>query len=467
MCFVAMPFGKKSPAGKKGPIIDFDLIYKHVDQAVSASGFECVRADFESAGGFIHRPMYERLLVAEYVIADLTLANPNVAYEVGVRHGSRAKTTLLICASEFVDQLPFDLKPLRVFTYSLDDDGSLSDLDAEKLRQVLERLLKEAVAGELPVDNPILQVTAVETSGRMQHEKTDVFLKRIRYASELGERIVDVIDLEDSREAIEKLQAIEQEVLGTTEVVAQLHTALIALYLGYREKKAYSQMAVLYDRLPRELQQTPVAIEQLALALNRLAEESAEAGDMAKARQFRREANRRLEELDKNKWTSETYGIAGRILKGQEGAEEMAGNHKAADGALKRAIETYENGFRLDPRDYYPGVNAVTLRLRRGTPEDLEALATLVPVVRFSVNRAPAPEHEIERYWQEATKLELACAERDWEGAQELLSGLLAISAEDWMRETTVNNLKIQKKAFSHDGTAIKTLDEIINPLIP
>jgi len=145
MCFAAMPFGKKSPLGKEEPLIDFDSIYKHVEQAVSDSGFECVRADFEAAGGFIHRPMYERLLVAEYVIADLTLANPNVAYEVGVRHGSRAKATLLICAHEFVDQLPFDLRQLRVFTYSLDKDGSLSDPEAEKLKQVLGQLLKQAV----------------------------------------------------------------------------------------------------------------------------------------------------------------------------------------------------------------------------------------------------------------------------------------------------------------------------------
>jgi len=467
MCFVAMPFGKKSPPGKKKPVIEFDSIYKHVEQAVSDSGFECVRADFEAMGGFIHRPMYERLLVAEYVIADLTLANPNVAYEVGVRHGSRAKATLLICASEFVDQLPFDLKPLRVFTYSLNQDGSLSDSEAEKLKQVLGKLLKQAVDGELPADNPILQVTAVETSGRMQHEKTDIFIKRIRYASELGERIGNAIGLEDSSEAILELQEIEQEVLEGIQVVTQLHTVLISLFLGYREKKAYSQMAALYEKLPRELQRTPVTIEQLALALNRLAEARAKANDMSEAKQLRGEAMRRLKELEKNKWTSDTYGIAGRIYKGQAEAETKAGNIKAADGALVRAIETYEEGFRFDPRDYYPGVNAVTLRLRRNTLEDLRILATLVPVVRFSVNRAPAPEQDMERYWQEATKLELATAERDWDGAQKLLSGILAIDAKEWMRETTIANLKIQKQAFFADGTTTTTLDEIINELTP
>lgn len=467
MCFVAMPFGKKSPVGKQKPLIDFDLIYEQVRQAVSDTGFDCVRADFEAAGGFIHRPMYERLLVAEYVIADLTLANPNVAYEVGVRHGSRSKATILICAQEFVGQLPFDLKPLRVFSYSLNQDGNLSDLEAEKLKQVLSQLLKQAVRGELPPDNPILQVTEVETAGRIQHEKTDVFLKRMRYASGLGERIDAAMGLADRAEAIELLQAIEQEVLRATQVVVQLHSALISLYLSYREKKAYSHMVALYDKLPRELQRTPVAIEQLALALNRLAEASADTGDMAKARQLRREALHRLGELEENKWTSETYGIAGRIYKGQAEAEQHAGNSKAAAGALERAIETYQNGFRFDPRDYYPGVNAVSLKLRRGTTKDLEELATLVPVVRFSVDRAPAPQQEMEHYWQQATKLELACAVRDWGGARKLLPGLLAIGAEDWMRETTIKNLRIQQQAFAKDRTAGTVLGEIIGDLKP
>jgi len=250
MCFVAMPFGKKSPAGTKEPLIDFDAIYHSVKQTVTDAGLECVRADFEASGGFIHRSMFERLLVAEYVIADLTLANPNVAYEVGVRHGSRAKATLLICAHEFIGQLPFDLRPLRVFNYCLDEQGNLSKAEAEKLQSTLARLLKQAVEGELPPDNPILQVTDLEISGRIQHEKTDVFLDRIRYASSLGARLADAIDLPDRMQAVAALQEIEDEVFCGTQVVAQLHTALISLSLGYREKKAYSHMVELYDRLP-------------------------------------------------------------------------------------------------------------------------------------------------------------------------------------------------------------------------
>jgi tetratricopeptide (TPR) repeat protein len=465
MCFVAMPFGKKPPPGKRKPLIDFDRIYQFIESAVIEEQLECVRADFEAIGGFIHRPMYERLLVAEYVIADLTLANPNVTYEVGVRHGSYAKATVLVCAGDFVNKLPFDLKPLRVLTYSIDKDGTPKDDEGEKFRSSLRKILNQAVRGELPPDNPILQVTASEPSGRVQHEKTDVFLQRMRYASEIGERVYEALNQQSPEEAIRILRSLEKEVLSGPQVVSQLHTALIAIYIGYREKKAYSQMAELYEKLPTELQQTPVAIEQLALALNRLAEQYAAQNDLNKAETFRRRALRYLDEFGKEKWSSETYGIAGRIYKGQAEAERKAGNELAADSALKRAIETYENGFRHDPRDYYPGVNAVTLRLNRGSTEDFEALKILVPAVRFSVDRAPSPEREEERYWQEATKLELACADRDWVKARDIVTDVLAIKVEKWMHETTIDNLNIQKQTFADDATATAALDEIIRAL--
>ncbi|HEY6968359.1 MAG TPA: DUF4071 domain-containing protein, partial [Candidatus Angelobacter sp.] len=124
MCFIAMPFGKRAAEGSM--MIDFDQVHQYIRRGTEAAGLEAIRADFELAGGFIHKPMLERLLVAEYVVADLTLANPNVMYEVGLRHGSSARATLLLCAEPFVNKLPFDFKPLRTVPYALGPDGSLS-----------------------------------------------------------------------------------------------------------------------------------------------------------------------------------------------------------------------------------------------------------------------------------------------------------------------------------------------------
>lgn len=147
MCFIAMPFGCRTADGMT---IDFDRTWKHIGRGAEEAGLEPIRADVEPGGGFIHKAMLERLLVAEYVVADVTMANPNVMYEVGVRHGASARATLLLCAAPFVGKIPFDFKPLRMVSYQLGADGSLSDEAGEELARVVREQLRLARSGQLP-----------------------------------------------------------------------------------------------------------------------------------------------------------------------------------------------------------------------------------------------------------------------------------------------------------------------------
>ena len=81
-----MPFGRKRDAG--GRVTNFDSIYqKIIAPAVAQAGLEPVRADEEKIGGTIHKPMFERLMLCHYAVADITGANPNVFYELGIRLG--------------------------------------------------------------------------------------------------------------------------------------------------------------------------------------------------------------------------------------------------------------------------------------------------------------------------------------------------------------------------------------------
>jgi tetratricopeptide (TPR) repeat protein len=465
-----MPFGQKAPPGKKQPVIDFDRLYESLRSILQDNALEPVRADYEDSGGFVHRPMYERLLVAEYVVADLTFNNPNVAYELGVRHGASRGATLLLCAEGHVPQLPFDLKPLRVIPYALDARGRLSPASVRKLRQTLTERFQQLRRGELPVDNPLLQVTRLGPGRPASHEKTDVFLQRMRYVDATTQRIASAIALSDTKQAVKQLDALRDEVLAASDV-PQLHTALLALFLGYRENKAYTSMVELHPRLPTELQRTAVVREQLALALNRLAEAADKAKDEGKARDFRTRALEVLEQIPPEERTSETSGISGRIHKGLYDAHLAAGRKGEARAALGRAISAYEEGFRMDPRDFYPGVNAVTLRLVRGQREDAAQLEHLVPVVRFSVERAPPPteSRSLERYWQEATKLELACVARDWPAARRHLDVLLGLKAEPWMKpwmyETTAGNLRKQLDARGKEPQAKRQLGALLRQL--
>jgi tetratricopeptide (TPR) repeat protein len=453
MCFIAMPFGTR-PA-KRGVTINFDRVHQHIHRGAEAAGLEAIRADFEPGGGFIHKPMLERLLVAEYVVADLTLANPNVMYEVGVRHGASARATVLLCADQFVGKLPFDFKPLRMVPYKLAADGALSPAAGKKLADAVRDHLQQARTGQLPVDNPIMQITAWKPAGSIEHSKTDVFLQRLQFTGELGERIKAALLIDDTDKAVAKLAEIENEIVHLPQDVSQVHTALLGVYLGYREKKAYQRMAALFEQFPTELKQTAVAREQYALALNRLAEIATKSGQPGEANELRKRAMTALDDIPPESVTSETYGIRGRIYKGWHDADSSAG------AMLQKAIETYEQGFRADLRDYYPGVNAITLRLLRGTEDDRAALKTLIPVVRYSVSAAPAPKNNDERYWQTATKLELATADRDWQAAQEHLTDLLGIQVSGWLHETTKANLDRQQKAFADDATAASEIAKI------
>ncbi len=132
-----MPFGSRSGPGD-ARVVDFDTLYQDcIHPAADSAGVDVVRADEEILGGIIHKSMYERLLLSEIVIADLTFANPNVFYELGVRHAARPRSTILIYAK--IAPLPFDVGPIRAVPYEIDDEGTL--LDADRLLEALvERL---------------------------------------------------------------------------------------------------------------------------------------------------------------------------------------------------------------------------------------------------------------------------------------------------------------------------------------
>lgn len=170
MCFIAMPFGRKAPPGRDGPEVDFDEVWHVLERAITTADLTAVRADVQPGGGFVHRQMYEGLMFAEYVVADLTFANANVAYEVGVRHGLSDRPTVLVGAHGFFEELPFDFAPLRVLSYELDDQGVLSPDHAARLEQQLRDQLISHRHGTLRVDNPIAQVTS-QSIGRLEHER--------------------------------------------------------------------------------------------------------------------------------------------------------------------------------------------------------------------------------------------------------------------------------------------------------
>src|SRR5262245_48355995 len=116
ICFVVMGFGKKTDYSKKPRTLDLDRTYEAIIvPAVKDAGLEPIRADKVKHSGVIDQPMYELLLQADLVIADISTANPNALYELGVRHALRPRSTIIM--KEIDGKFLFDLNHLATLQY--------------------------------------------------------------------------------------------------------------------------------------------------------------------------------------------------------------------------------------------------------------------------------------------------------------------------------------------------------------
>src|SRR5712692_1132856 len=149
LCFVLMPFGTK--ADPNGLLIDFDSVYQQlIAPAICDAQLEPLRADEEMSGGIIHKPMFERLVLCEYAVADLTTANANVFYELGVRHAVRPWSTVLIFAGG--TRLPFDIAPLRGLPYAIDPSGKPSNVEPTRAGLAARlNVAKQQAQGDSPL----------------------------------------------------------------------------------------------------------------------------------------------------------------------------------------------------------------------------------------------------------------------------------------------------------------------------
>jgi tetratricopeptide (TPR) repeat protein len=441
LCFVLMPFGaKKDPSG--GPDINFNAIYEQaIRPGIESSGLEPIRADEELTGGIIHKPMFERLLLCDFAVADLTTANGNVLYELGVRHAVRPATTLTIFAKQ--QSLPFDVNFLRALPYDLGEGNRFGSREASTLSIALTKRLEQlrSLSRETQaVDSPVFQLLQGYHAPDIDRLRTDIFREQAHYSAELRTSLAEA----RRRRDLEALVAVEQRLgsLDGTEV-----GVLVDLFLSYRALEAWDAMVELFGRMPAALRQSVIVREQLGFALNRQGK--------------RQEALDILEKLVQERGpSSETCGLIGRVYKDLWVEAKKTGSAARANGFLGKAIDSYVRGFEADWRDAYPGINAVTLLDLRGDMASLKRKAEILPVVRFACLqrlRTTRPD-----YWDHATLLELAILDSDPEAAQQHLGDALASVREPWEPKTTANNLRLIRAARQDRDVQEPWLDEIL-----
>jgi hypothetical protein len=183
--FVVRPFGTKGG-------VDFDFVHRELIGPVLAQcDIRGSTTEVIARAGNIRTDMFEQLLLADIVIADISIDNANVYYELGVRHSLRPRTTILIRARK--DEVPFDLKTDRYLEYDADDPGgsranlaealrqslisdnadspvflllpALAPTDVERFRPVPAGFREEVTAAQRGKDVPMLAVLADEAAG--------------------------------------------------------------------------------------------------------------------------------------------------------------------------------------------------------------------------------------------------------------------------------------------------------------
>lgn len=423
LCFVLMPFGVKSDAS--GKLIDFERIYNElIAPAIRVAGLEPLRADEGITGAVISKAMYERLMLCEYVVADLTTADPSVLYQLGVRHGVRSANTILLSAEG--DRLPFDVSMMRSLSYHLDDAGMPSDLN---FQERLVTALSEASA--VQADSPVFLMADLPHPN-IAHLNTDIFRERVRYSSAIKDELTEARRGRDRADAI---RAVERQLGSLDHVEAGV---LVDLLQSYRAAREWKEVIRLAGVMPEPLRRSTLVREQLAFALNRT-------GESEKAEQVL------LDLILTRGPSSETYGLLGRVYKDRWEAATEQGDQTLARDLLDKAIEAYLKAFETDWRDAYPGFNAATLMTLRAPPDP--RLGEFLPVVRYAVERKI--ESGKSDYWDHATMLELAVLANDENGAMDALDKAVAVMREHWQPQTTARNLQLIREAREARGEAL------------
>jgi hypothetical protein len=402
-CFVVMPFGEKTDLAT-GRKLNMDSAYQaFIKPAVEDAGMRCLRADEIVHSGAIDLPMFEQLLEADLVIADLSTLQANTAYELGIRHALRPSATMIIGESKV--NYPFDFSSLVIHRYQhLGEDIGMSE--ARRMRKELGEAIPRALASG--TDSPVY-----------------TFLSDLQPPHRAGQY--------PSAPPLGTTAPGDSRPPETPPVVSTLlQQANDALHRGEWEKAR-----ALYNSA-RQLQPNDAYIlHRLVLATYK-----SRRPDPLKALEAALELLSELAPETSN--DPETVGLYGSILKRMW---DLTRNPAQLDGA----VHAYERGFYLKG-DYYNGINlAFMYNVRAAISEPAEAIADFVlarrvrrqvlAVCEQTLQQAP-PQNPADRYWLLATMAECAFGLDDRERGAAYLARADEESPSDWMRESTREQLK-------------------------
>jgi tetratricopeptide (TPR) repeat protein len=418
--FVAMPFGRK-PGPDGTTEVDFNAIWKLLlKPALEHAGFEAFRADEEQRAGDIRVDMFQELLAADMVLVDLTVPNPNVWYELGVRHALRERGVVLVYGAMPGVEAPkvFDVYTDRKLRYALAADGSLDAATLKTSLAALTAMIAETRHSSTrrkvsPVYQLLPHLRAPEWRSLLMNSDNELSQTYAAWLNALNTarrkmRAGDVMTLADETPvralALEGLTAAGNALLALQQPALALEKFNEALSIDADNLGARQKRLVCLGRIDR-LEEARGEAETLTRTHGDDAESWALMGRLEKMRWVR-------------SWCPDDVWPTARNPQPDIPRLRAAAADELA--LLELAIAPYQQGFLADPRSHYAGINALTLmHLYRHlaatthatddgedgpvTPVALQALQGGVHyAVESSLSRHPTD------YWSLATKAELA-----------------------------------------------------------
>jgi hypothetical protein len=411
-CFVVMGFGTKTDFQQQ-KTYDLDKTYRIIiKKAVEEAGLECIRADDVLHAGIIDKPMYELLLGADVVVADLSTSNANAIYELGVRHALRPHTTIVIAEKNF--KFPFDLGHLLIRSYIHRGDV----IDAEEADTAREELKKaiQGLADKKDADSPVY-----------------TFLPTLREPT-LGE--------------VKEMQSLAAAAAPAVE--DQTVSLLMKMFRQARKAENWAGAKMPLEQLKEALPGDPFVLQQLALATYK-----AKLPDAKKALTDARDILLPLGPKTTN--DPETLGLWGAIHKRMW---ELNGNRED----MEESIRSYGKGFHLKD-DYYNGINyAFMLNVRASVTTGPDSIADFVWAGRVRRRVIELAEKELaagvkddegnddleQLFWLRATLIEALVGTGEPTRAESLKAQAINEAPETWMPGSLLEQLEKLNKLLAN-----------------
>jgi tetratricopeptide (TPR) repeat protein len=205
-CFVIIGYGIKTDH-IQGREIDLDKTYEYIIKPVFENlGFLCFRASDIKHSGSIDIHMYENILKADFVLADLTTLNPNVLYELGIRHAVRKNTTIII--SEEHLQYPFDLSHIAIEKY--EHLGKAIDFgEVERFRHILTSKINSLLLSP-EIDSPLYTFFPSLQVPRFTHEEINEIKHNIAEDDSLSDLMIEAETAKDNEDYSHAIKVLEK-----------------------------------------------------------------------------------------------------------------------------------------------------------------------------------------------------------------------------------------------------------------